>query len=241
MRWVWFVVVVMVGFAAAMAVVSQHLSSVETGILVASTLGPVVASVIWSATIGTLGSRWAASRREWSEVAAHHGTLLVAILVVGLTGWMAYRMVDAVPVLPVAFLALAVGFLTSIADRRTPALLVGAVVLYSTVTAIGQGLWAGRSVSVEEAIVGGLVLLATAVVALVISGPGYRWPMIAVASVAAGYVWSALAVVQFYPFSVPNRRVAIAAVLGAGIVALLLSVGTRNLKPSTDEVSGPQR
>lgn len=238
MRWVSFVVAVMLGFAVSMVVVSQHLSSAETGILVASTVGPVLVSILWSATIGTIASRWAASRREWSDVVAHPGTLVVAMLVVGITGWMAVFMVDAVPVLPIVFLALAVGFMMSMADRRTPALLVGALGMYGTVTVIAPGMSAGRSVSPEEAIVGGLVVLATAVVALVISGPRYRWPMIAVASVAAGYVWSALAVVQFYPFSVPIRRVTISAVLGASIVALLLSVGTRNLRSSADEVSG---
>ncbi len=194
--------------------------------------------IVWAVVSGALSQRWAGWHREWAAVGSHPVAVSSALFAVGITGWMAGGMVPGFPVGAAVFLAGVIGFIVSLAERRVPAFLVAAVALYGVASVAGLGLSAREPVLVETAIVVGVVLFAIAVVALMISGPGFRWTMVAVGSVAAGYVWSGIAVLQFVPMSVPFKRVAIAGLLGASIVALILSLVARGLGRGSGEVSG---
>ena len=176
-------------------------------------------------------------RRRWSSVGSHPLAVVLATLSVVGTGWVASRMLETLPVAAVVFLATVSGVVASMADRLLPALMVLAVGLYGLTQVVGLDLTAHESVSVETAIVVGLILYAVAIVALLIAGAHFRWPMVIVGSLAAGYVWSGIAVLRFSPFSVTFQRVGVAGLLGAGIAAVLLWLVSRRLERGFDEVS----
>lgn len=239
MRWAGFVVAVVVGGLVSLWVLRDSLNPGVIGFL-ASLFILCSIWIVWAAVSGALSQRWASWHEEWAAVGSHPVAVSFALFAVAITGWMASGMIPEFPVGAAVFLAGAIGFLVSLVERRVPTFLVAAVALYGIGSVAGLGLSARESVSVETAIVAGLVLFATAVVALVISGPGFRWSMVAVGSLAAGYVWSGLAVLQFAPITVPFKRVAIAGLLGASIVALILSLVARGLGRDSGEVPESQ-
>ncbi|MCL1598102.1 MAG: hypothetical protein M3094_02875 [Actinomycetia bacterium] len=238
MRWAGFVAAIVVGGLVSLWAVRDHLNPGSVGFL-ASILVLGLVWTGWATVSGTLSLRWIVWHREWTGVASHPVAVSFGLFAVGLTGWMASGMVPSFPVGAAVVLAGSIGFLVSLVDHRLPALLVVVVALFGVASVTGFGLSSHESVSVETAIVVGVVLLATAVVSLLISGMVFRWFMVAVGSLAAGYVWSGIAVLQFAPLSVPFKRVAIAGVLGASIVALVLSLVARRLD-GTGEVSSTE-
>ncbi len=239
MRWAGFVIVIVVGGLVSLWAVRDHLNSGSVVFLVSiAALG--LGWLVWAAVSGTLSSRWITWHREWAVLALHPVAVSFALFSVGVTGWMASGMVPSLPIGAAVVLVGSLGFLVSLVDHRLPALGVAAVALYGVGSVAGLGASSHESVSVETAIVVGVVLFTTAVVALLISGTVFRWFMVAVGSLAAGYVWSGIAVLQFAPLSVPFKRVAIAGVLGASIAALILSLVARRLDGRPGEVSNPE-
>ncbi len=236
MRWAGFVIAIVVGGLVSLWAVRDHLNSGSIVLLV-SVIALGLAWLAWVTVSDTLSSRWFAWHREWAVVASHPVAVSFALFSIGITGWMASGMVPSFPIGAAVVLVGSLGFLASLVDHRLPALLVATVALFGVASVAGVGLSAHESVSVETAIVVGVVLFTTAVVALLISGSVFRWFMVAVGSLAAGYVWSGIAVLQFVPLSVPFKRVAIAGVLGASIVALILSLVAHRLDRGTREVS----
>jgi hypothetical protein len=242
MGWVRIVfgVVVTAGTIASVWVLRDHVGRGATALVLGSIVAAAIVSVLWVAVSGTMSDKAASWRRRWCSLASHPLAVSLATLGVIVTVWFAIRMLDGFPVAAVVFLAVVAGVLSSLADRRTPAIAVIVIGVYGLVSVVGLGASAREPVAVETAIVVGTMLLAVSVVALLVSGARFRWPMVMVGSLSAGYVWSGFAVLQFAPLSVPFKRVGIAGLLGAAVAALLLGFVARSLDGDFGEVSGSE-